>query len=53
MAEKSRAAKNPLAGAQWDAAMWKAKEQADVLRQLLQTEWTHPDGLDVPEPLTG
>jgi two-component system chemotaxis response regulator CheB len=52
MAEKSRAAKKPLAGAQWDAAMCEAKERADVLRQLLQTEWTHPDGRDVPEPLT-
>jgi two-component system chemotaxis response regulator CheB len=53
MAEKSRAAKNPLAEPQWEGAMQEAQERAGVLRQLLETEWTHPGGLELPKPLAG
>jgi two-component system chemotaxis response regulator CheB len=50
MAEKLRAAEDPAAGALWDAAMREARERAVVLRQLLETEWVHPDRMEVLEP---
>ena len=46
MAEKLHTAENPAAGAQWDAAMREAKERTAALRQLLEKEWVHPDGIE-------
>ena len=53
MAEKSRAAINPITAAQWDAAMQEAMERTVVLRELLEKEWIHPAGLELPKPLAG
>lgn len=53
LAEKSRAAGNATAGAQWDAAMREAKERTAALRQLLEEEWVHPDHIETLQPSGG
>ena len=54
MAERSHVAGNPVAQAQWDAAMEEARDRAAAIRQTLSAEWHHPDaGTDAPQPSRG